>query len=484
MRKTLRGRRAAVLGSGVAGLAAAASLAIRGARVVVLEEGERTAPDLEPPTIGAYQFPPWPRHLVAPGVLTELFANADLRMTDFLSLERDELIARCIFPSGETVDLWSDPAHFAEEIATIDKADSARLKKFLRKSAALGRTRDGLARSPVPSFTKRLASGSGWTHPLSGLDSRACGRLVLKSFRSEEVRQLMLGVAGLAAVDPYRHPAIAAGAWADILQHGGWRVEGGAESLRGGLLALCRELKVRIVRRVRIDRIDLQSGRVRRLIGRGFKPLAVSLVVSTFSRHQTVRQWLPKITLESGQDPPFPSSIRVYAGAHASWKLLKPVTLFLSPNPREESRFLHDWRLPSPAPSIAASVGAGKDKTALTLQARQPAPSPRFAWNEENTLAEINRLLQRLERCGVTNLRGRIDEQRVVPPAEAQAASERPGRTKHQRRALLKSLRKPLGRMLEVPGLYIAESSEWEAPGHAAAIRAGILAAAAAAEDA
>lgn len=491
--KPLKGRRAVVIGSDVGGLCAAVALALRGARVIVIEQGPVLAPKLRPARIGKTSIDTQPT-LIAPSVFAELYASADLRLTDFLTLERDPLIARVLLNEKTHLDLYRDTDQLVEEFARIDPGDARRLRGFLGRAGRYAGVTDACVRGTARTLASRLMEGRMLRAPGALFDPRSAASYISRSFRSAEIRNAVMSLGVLVGGSPYLSPLMALGRWGSLLRDGGWRVAGGSEELRQALLRLGREVGVRYLKKATIERIELYNGRPRRVVGQGFKPLTVSLVVSTLPAGETLRRFFAREDREDLKAPP------AFAYPHASFQAvytvrkplgdrLQPVTVLASTNPREDARFVGRWGVASPHAPVSvlyqAPEGEGV-KGIVSAKVTMPTVSHRYTWNDGNIEETEHWIQRRFEWCGVKPFAPAIVEKTLRPPTPDR--NPRPVGTdnwqRYRRTIPARFLRRHPYRLEAVPALYIASPEWWMPGGYAADALAGVMAAMAAAEDA
>lgn len=483
--KPLKGRRVAVLGSSAAGIAAAITLSVRGARVVVLEEEDQLLPEWCERTAGPYRFGPWPPFLLSPGRLGELFDTADFRLTDFLDLERVSLLGEFRLPGASPVALVPNMDGFRAELERIDKDDARRFHALLKRCHHFWRIEEAfLSRGLPPSRWQAIHPRvTPFLHVL--LDPRGAHPYAQRPFRSPEIRRILAALCETLGVRVYTDPAIGLARLYELFHFGGWRIEGGGEALRQALSRLARELRVRFIRNVRVDRIDLQNGRVRRISGSGFRPFAVSLAIST---------WPHQRTSECFSEPfenPNPISQQnefvLHAGFKQTWEGMRNLTILPPDDPLESSRQQNRWGIPSPAGTVCVYTGskAPGGHTAMSIRTEVPAPNYRHTWTDNHQQAMEQRLYARLEDAGFDDVRAALAEREVVAPQSIALEAPEEFRWRAFRRPCL-----PIARFLHhdprmpIPGLYQTRQTPCHPAGAAASIQAGIAAAEAAIRDA
>src|SRR5580698_3498147 len=109
-------KRIAVIGSGLGGLAAAATLAARGYSVEVFEKNAWLGGKAAQLAEGGFRFDMGPTILIQPSVLRRIFAEAGRRMEDYVPMVRLDPQWRCFFEDGTRMDLKDDPLAMAAQL--------------------------------------------------------------------------------------------------------------------------------------------------------------------------------------------------------------------------------------------------------------------------------------------------------------------------------------------------------------------------------
>lgn len=478
--KTLQNRRAVVAGSDPAGLAAAISLANRGARVIVLESGPQYCPALIPRAAEGYRFDPWPPAITHPRILAELFAGAGLRLTDFVTLRQFEPALRIILPDDSVVDIR------ASEEATLEglpeAIDRDAFQSLLRAAGSEARlrgdtrqNRESLLNRVLTRLPRSLPKRTAWeADPQTA--AIASSLRILSGGSARNGRLAALG---------------------DLQAGGCWTVDGGYDALRRALLRLCQILNIKFSREARLEEIELQSGRVRRVRGQGFQELTTSiLVLNAGSPHDLsgllppsdeTEKWLHRYRRHREA----PQALELEISALKSWHGAAPLTMICSPEPAAERIAADRWRLPPSAPTIAVTAhsiihrdAAPQGAAALTIRAEAPRTGARYRWSEEQLAEAEKRLLTAAENAGFEGLAAAAETIALHGPDNPSPGIEWGAGFAWDTGSLRRLRALPAASFPIIPGLYLAGPGVFPGAGLGSLAASGIRAAAAAARDA
>ncbi|KPL08774.1 MAG: phytoene dehydrogenase, partial [Bacteroides sp. SM23_62] len=108
--------KAAVIGSGVGGLAAAIRLANKGYRVTIFEKNEHSGGKISEIRVRGFRFDTGPSLFTLPELTEELFEESGKKTNDYLLYSRLDLICSYFYEDGTLIRAFSDPERFAEEV--------------------------------------------------------------------------------------------------------------------------------------------------------------------------------------------------------------------------------------------------------------------------------------------------------------------------------------------------------------------------------
>jgi len=280
--------RAAVIGSGFGGLAAAIRLAAAGARVTLFEARDQAGGRAYVYRTGGYTFDAGPTVITAPQCIAELFELAGRRMADYVELLAVAPFYRLVWGDGATFDYDGDGERMLAQIRARCPEDAdgyLRFVDYARRVCETGYTR--LAHTPFPRFSDMLRVAP----KLAALRAdRSVYATVARFVSDEHLRQALSFHSLLVGGNPFETSSIYTlihwleRAW------GVWFPRGGTGALVAALVALFGELggELRLATPVRRVRLAEGRGRPHHLVtSDAHSDEPFDLVVSNADLHHT-----------------------------------------------------------------------------------------------------------------------------------------------------------------------------------------------------
>jgi len=125
--------KAAVIGSGIGGLAIAIRLALKGYKVAVYEKNDQAGGKISEIRSRGYRFDTGPSLLTLPELLEDFFKLAGKKRTDYFEYSRLEIICNYFYEDGLRIRAFSDPGKFASEVEEQSGESSKRVLKHLSR---------------------------------------------------------------------------------------------------------------------------------------------------------------------------------------------------------------------------------------------------------------------------------------------------------------------------------------------------------------
>jgi phytoene desaturase len=124
----------AVIGAGIAGIASAIRMAVRGHKVTVFESNAYAGGKIAELRKDGFRWDMGPSLFTLPELVDELFTIAGKNPRDYFKYRKLDIVTRYFFAEGSVLTAWSDPEKFAEELASVTGEDKKQVTGFLRRS--------------------------------------------------------------------------------------------------------------------------------------------------------------------------------------------------------------------------------------------------------------------------------------------------------------------------------------------------------------
>jgi phytoene desaturase len=255
-----------VVGAGMGGLAAAIRLAAAGAQVTLFEQGERVGGKLNRWSASGWTFDTGPSLLTMPWVLRDLFAAAGREMDAVLPLDPVDPICHYRFADGSRLDVTSDTARMAANIAALAPRDVPAFFRFLSYASDLY----AIAGAPFLNGSVEEMRGRPMRELfpfgfrprdlLAVASPRTVHGAVSHFFRDPRLRQVFDRYATYNGSSPYRASAAFCLIPFVELSSGAWHPRGGMYRIAEELERLAREFGVAIHTRTAAEGIIVRDG--------------------------------------------------------------------------------------------------------------------------------------------------------------------------------------------------------------------------------
>lgn len=487
-----------VIGGGLAGLAAACTLAARGHRVTLLEKNEWVGGKAAVHQQDGFRFDMGPTILTLPSVLKRIFNEANRKLEDYMELVPLDPQWRCFFEDGSVLDLISDIQKMRENLDKFSNTPGAGAgyERFMQISKQLHKVSDKF-------FFWRSVGGIADTMEVGGAFSPAVlkdvlslrmGRSVAGLVRScvpdERAAQMIDHFTQYVGSSPEASPAVLCGIAHMQTEEGVWYPIGGTRAVPVALEKLARELGVDIRTSVDVVAIQNDGQSVRGVTTSSGETFQFDAVVSNCDSVRTHRELLSGSATEKKFEKrrkyePACSGVVLYLGLNKKYDHLLHHNFVFSKDPHEEFDFIYRQGKPAPdptayvcAPSISEPQVAPSGGEALYILVHTPYLRPDHDWSK--MLPEYREvILDKLERTGgMKGIRDRIVCEASLTPEGI-----------HKRYRVLNGAIyglashgkylgafKPANRSKDLKGLYLAGGAAHPGPGMPMVLMSGWIA--------
>jgi phytoene desaturase len=503
--------RIAVVGSGLAGLSAAVTLAARGHRVEVFEKNPWLGGKAAQLNAQGFRFDMGPTILIMPSVFRRVFAEAGRNLEDCLDMTELDPQWRCFFDDGSVLDLQKDTAVMAARLDQWTPGMGARYREFLLKSAELHSISDRFFFWRSVGSIADVMRQSG---PLNSTMLRDFLRMRLGStvsgtihsyIREPRVAQMLEHFVQYVGSSPEASPAILCSIGHMQTSEGIWYPRGGTRAVPEALVKLGRELGVtyrteadvaRIVvhrnhvHRDRVQRDRAQRNRVQGLALASGEQLRFDAVVSNCDSVRTYTDLIGGDTaakfLHERTYEPACSGVVLYLGLNKRYEHLAHHDFVFSRDPQEEFHHIYDQGQPAPDPTCYLAATAGTDPSsapeggeALYVLVHTPYLRKGRDWKQMFP-AYRQVILDKLKRtAGLTDIEDRIVFESALTPQDIHDRyrvlnGAIYGLSSHGR---MSGAFKPANARSDIQGLYLAGGAAHPGPGMPMVAMSGWIAA-------
>jgi len=281
-------RRAAVIGSGFGGLAAAIRLQSMGFDTVCYEAHDKPGGRAYVYEEQGYIFDAGPTVITAPHCLEELFGLSGRRLSDYVRLLPVTPLYRLQWSDGVSFDYVADEAGLIEQVQRVSPSDVDGYRRFADYARQVfQKGYEELGAVPFLRFTDMLRAAP---HLARLRADRSVYSTVSRFVKDEHLRQAFSFHPLLVGGNPLETSSIYTLIHWIERQWGVFFPEGGTGALVRGLVRLFEELGGRLLLNTPVERITVQASgdAVKHVVhASGTPPAAFDLVVSNADVHHT-----------------------------------------------------------------------------------------------------------------------------------------------------------------------------------------------------
>jgi diapolycopene oxygenase len=492
--------RVGVIGSGLAGLSAACTLAARGHAVTVFEKNAWLGGKAAQLKEQGFRFDMGPTILIQPSVLRKIFAEAGKRLEDYIDMVRLDPQWRCFFDDGSIIDLRDDEPTMAANLETRFPGMGNKYKQLMSLSRELHSISDKFF------FWKSVGSIKD-TFDIGGAFDLNVLRDVLKMRMGQSVAgairefipepntaQMLDHMVQYVGSSPDASPAILTAIGSMQMEEGIWYPLGGTRAVPEALVKLGRELGVTFLPSTDVARIVTTHGKrdtITGLVTTSGDHYDFDAIVSNEDAVRTHRELLAKTHAAREFEhkrsyEPACSGVVMYLGLSKRYDHLAHHDFVFSRDPEEEFHHIYDLGKPAPDPTCYLACTARTDPNsapadgeALYILVHTPYLRPGQDWAKMYP-AYRQVILDKLKRtAGLTDIEERIVFEHHLTPQDI-----------HDRYRVLNGAIygisshgrflgafKPANRSSDVDGLYLAGGAAHPGPGMPMVLMSGWIAA-------
>ncbi|WP_316798561.1 1-hydroxycarotenoid 3,4-desaturase CrtD [Pedobacter frigidisoli] len=290
--------KAIIVGSGVAGIASAIRMAVKGYDVAVFEANGYPGGKLTEISVNGFRFDAGPSLFTMPQYVDELFRLAGKNPDDYFQYEKLDEICKYFYEDGLTLTAQADLNEFAKEIEEKTNSSAQEIKKFLSKSQTIY---DVTHRVFLERSIHKIKSFLHWdtlksVFRFGKIDAfRTQGKANNLFFKDQRIAQLFNRYATYNGSNPYQAPATL-----NVIPHfeyhfGAFFPKKGMHSITLSLIQLAKDLGVKFHFNSKVTEIVYDKAKVAG-IKTGGTFISAALVISNLDIWFTYRNLLKKLS--------------------------------------------------------------------------------------------------------------------------------------------------------------------------------------------
>lgn len=416
-----------VIGGGLGGISAAIRLAQSGFEVNLYEKNNHIGGKVNRLEEEGFGFDLGPSILTMPYIFENLFRYSHKKMSDYVTIERLPLQWRSFFTNGEVIDLYEDLTVMAQMNQSLNDEDVQQLHQFLQYAEKIHRfTEEGYFALGLDTVSE-IIKYQGPFNSLKGVDyfstmQEAINRYVEK----QELRDMLGYFIKYVGSSSYDAPAVLTLLIHMQYEQGLWYVKGGIHHLAQALEQLAREEGVTIHTGIDVHSIDTYFNHVTGVRLDNGDHVDADYIVSNREVIPTYRDLMhfseKKLAKLEKTFEPASSGYVMHLGVDKEYpQLAHHNFLFSSDSKRNYHEVFHEKVLPQD-PTIYLVNSNKTDKTQAPADYENLKVLPHIPYIQDKPFTEEQyskfreRVLDKLERMGLTNLRQHIVYEDIWTP--------------------------------------------------------------------
>jgi phytoene desaturase len=361
-------RKAIIIGAGIAGIATAIRLAVKGFEVEVLEANSYPGGKLSEITLDGFRFDAGPSLFTMPQYVDELFALAGKNPRNYFNYQKLNVVCKYFYPDGSELTASSDVGKFAEEISLQTSEKPGAISRFLQNSKRIYSITNHvfLERSLHRLSTYFRFATLKSVLRFSQIDAfRSMSAANHAFFTDKKLVQYANRFATYNGSNPYKAPATL-----NVIPHleqhfGAYFPLKGMYQITKSLVKLAEECGVKFRYNSKVDKIVLEGKKAKGVVVRGAsgaETIVADLIISNMDVYFTYKSLLashpkliPQKTLRQERSS---SALIFYWGIKKVFSQLDLHNIFFSANYEQEFKAIWQEQTISADPTVYLNISS------------------------------------------------------------------------------------------------------------------------------
>jgi len=356
----LPAKKAAVIGSGIAGLATSVRLALQGYRVKVFEANDYPGGKLTEIRQDGYRFDAGPSLFTMPHFVTELFELAGKSAEEYFSYQSLDVMTHYFWEDGTRLVAWADQERFVGELADKLGEKHTDIIRFLNKSKEIyDITEHVFLKKSLHKldtyFQKDTMRSMLQLHKLN--ITRSMNAANERFFTNPKTVQFFNRYATYNGSNPYQAPATL-----NIIPHlengiGAFFPKGGMHAITMSIYRLAKDLGVEFYFQEPVRAIKHQAGKVTGILTEA-REYEADLVVTNMDMVNTYRKLLRNIPAPERllRQPKSSSALIFYWGVKRTFPELNLHNILFSDDYKKEFQHIFEKKNVGDDPTVYINI--------------------------------------------------------------------------------------------------------------------------------
>ncbi|WP_339625026.1 1-hydroxycarotenoid 3,4-desaturase CrtD [uncultured Winogradskyella sp.] len=367
MRKIDNSKNIIIIGSGIAGIAAAIRLSVSGHNVSVYEANSYPGGKLTALSKAGYRFDMGPSLFTMPQFVEQLFEVAQKPIRDYFTYKKKAVVCNYFYEDGTFFSAFADTDKFAKEAAKIFNVSEQAVLDYFEQSKnkydltaslflekSLHKASTYLSKDALKAIFKVNSLGLNTT--LSGYNS--------KRFKDERLVQFYDRFATYNGSSPYQTPGVMS-MIPHLEQHfGTYFPKGGMHAITMSLFELAKDCGVTFNFNSKVEQISTHQNKANGVVVKGI-PIRADIVISNSDIVPTYRHLLKahKAPEKILQQPRSSSALIFYWGITKQFPQLDLHNIFFSEDYKKEFASIFEKKTVSSDPTVYINISSKEEPT-------------------------------------------------------------------------------------------------------------------------
>jgi phytoene desaturase len=352
----------AVIGSGVAGLAAAIRMQNKGYQTTIFEANAFPGGKLSTESLNGYRFDMGPSVFTMPHFADELFELSGKNPRDYFNYERLDPVYRYFFEDGTVLDGFNGMDQYAKEMASKTNDDEDTVLNYLKKTERMYNLTDEVflhnsLHRAKNYFTKAVVKGLLNFGKIGAFSSMHNANN--REFKDKRLVQVFNRYATYNGSNPYVAPATL-----NVISHveidrGAFYPEGGMHSITKALVQLAKDIGIEFRFSNQVNQIIVEQKTAKGIVTANGKEM-FDCVVSNMDVYNTYHKLIPEVKkpLKTLNQPKSSSGIIFYWGIKKQFPELNLHNILFAEDYEAEFNAMFETKTPYHDPTIYINITA------------------------------------------------------------------------------------------------------------------------------